>query len=234
MERFELFGFLHILFLASVPCAAGFLVLLSKHFPHRQKVIRYLLAASLAFNELLSFGYKIHQGWLSFPNTLPLHLCDLTIWLTAFSLVSFNRRAFELVYYWGLAGTTMAILTPDPNALSTSVATVQFFLSHGGVVAAILFVAWSGQLLPRPNSFWKAFLILNAYAAVVGVFNWVFDTNYFYLCRKPAEGTLLDYLGPWPWYLLAGEVLALGLFVLLSLPLRKNSNLLPRNSQLPN
>ena len=41
-----------------------------------------------------------------------------------------------------------------------------------------------------------------------------------YLCGKPKGASLLDSLGPWPNYLLAGGVVALALFWLLWLPVR--------------
>jgi hypothetical integral membrane protein (TIGR02206 family) len=55
----------------------------------------------------------------------------------------------------------------------------------------------------------------------VGIFNLAFGTNYMFLCEKPSGTTLLDAMGPWPWYLLAGEVLAAALFWLMWLPWRE-------------
>jgi uncharacterized membrane protein YwaF len=61
---------------------------------------------------------------------------------------------------------------------------------------------------------------VNAYAAAVLAFDLAFGTNYMYLREKPAAGTLLDLLGPWPWYVLAGDGVALALLWLLHLPFR--------------
>jgi hypothetical integral membrane protein (TIGR02206 family) len=63
-------------------------------------------------------------------------------------------------------------------------------------------------------------LVLNIYAALVGLFNAWYHTNYMYLCEKPEGASLLDWLGPWPWYILSGEAVALALFSLLWLPFR--------------
>ena len=61
---------------------------------------------------------------------------------------------------------------------------------------------------------------LNLYALSVGTVNAIMGWNYGYLCHKPYAPSLLDLLGPWPWYLLAIELLALVTFLILYLPWR--------------
>ena len=60
--------------------------------------------------------------------------------------------------------------------------------------------------------------MLNVYLVVVTAINYALGSNYMYTLQKPHTASLLDLLGPWPWYLLWAEFLALLLFTLLYLP----------------
>lgn len=201
--------------LAGVPAAAFVLVRLAELVPSGPQGVRIALASVLVVTDLLWYAYVLFRGWVSFPYGLPLDLCDLAVWLTAAALLTERPLVRELAYYWGLAGSGMALLTPDLGVPVESLGGMYFFASHGLVVASILFLCWSGQLRPRPRSFLSAFGILNIYAAAVGLFNAVFSTNYFYLCDKPTGVSMLDWMGPWPWYILSGEMVAFLLFALL-------------------
>ena len=48
-----------------------------------------------------------------FADVLPFHLCSTAIMATAVLMLSRNRLAYELAYFWGFSGTLQAILTPD-------------------------------------------------------------------------------------------------------------------------
>jgi hypothetical integral membrane protein (TIGR02206 family) len=120
----------------------------------------------------------------------------------------------------GIAGTAQAVLTPELWAAMWSYPTAYFFLAHGGVIAAVLMMIWSGAV--RPRAPWRAFALVNVWAVAVGVFNAAFGTNYMYLCRKPSAASLLDAFGPWPAYIAVGEVFALALFWLMYLPFARS------------
>ncbi len=219
--RLESFSTLHLGIVAAVPLTAWALAALARDRPRAARAIRLGLAAAIGLDELVWYAYSFAQGWVRPPHGLPLDLCEVVLWLTVYALVTSRTWALEAIYYLGLAGSGMAVLTPDVGAPFPSYPAIKFFVAHGSVVAAILFLVWTGQLRPRPGSWWRVLLGVNAYAAVVGILNARWGTNYMYLCRKPASSTLLDLFGPWPWYLVGAEAVALVLFWLLYLPVRR-------------
>ncbi len=219
-SNFRLFGPMHIAILSVAPAMAAILALLARRFRAGEKAIRLVLGVFLLLNAFLWYGYLAWHHWLSFPGSLPLELCDATLCLTIIALFTLSAAIFDLAYYGALAGTPMALLTPDLWEPFPSFSTVEFFVTHGMVVVAVLYLVWAGSARPRPGSVWRALLAGNAFALAVGVFNLIFKTNYMYLCWKPANPSLLDFMGSWPWYIASGEGIALVLFTLLYLPFR--------------
>ena len=220
-SQFQIFSLTHLVIIALVPLLAALLVWWSRNNDPAVNRIRIGLAAVILVDELVWYGYYLNQGWFTFPHSLPLQLCDITLWLTVYTLFTGSAKVYQLIYYWGLAGTTMAVLTPDVSTPPLSWLTLQFFVSHGGPLVGILFLTWRKISVPHKGSYWKAWLWLHVYAILIGVFNYVFHANYFYLCEKPSEVSLLELMGPWPVYILAADAIAFVMFWLLWLPFRK-------------
>lgn len=176
------------------------------------------MALLLMGSELYYYGYLHGRGWLRFPEQLPLQLSTITLWITVFALFTLSSWCFDLAYYYGLTGAWLSMVTPDLWAPVLSVATIQFFIDHGGVVVAVLFLVLAGEAKPSRKGIWRAFLALNVITLLVGLFDALYGTNYMFLREKPSHRTLLDFLGPWPLYILCADAMALVLFWLLHLP----------------
>ncbi|HLK32324.1 MAG TPA: TIGR02206 family membrane protein [Terriglobales bacterium] len=226
----KLFGPLHIAILAAIPALAGLLAWLCRRSRAWGLWIQRCLGAFLAANELIWYVYKFHYEGLRFPEGLPIQLCDFTLWTTVFAAFTLTNWAVDFAYFAGLAGSSMAVITPDLWAPAASYPTIYFFLAHGGVIATILTLWWGRLARPQTGSAWRAFLVLNVYAISIGAFDFIFKTNYFYLRGKPANPSLLDYLGPWPVYILAGEGIAALLFWLLALAFQHSREPEPASS----
>jgi hypothetical integral membrane protein (TIGR02206 family) len=218
---FVLFGPLHLAIIASIPIA---IVLLSRFVRRSQRAAirsRMALGSLLALNELIWYSFLIHHNDVGFPDRLPLNLCDVTLWLTVLACFTLAGWATEVAYFAGAGGALMAVLTPDLWAAALSYPTAQFFVAHNGIVIAVGTLVFGGMVKLNNRSMWRALGVVNIYGMCVGAFNAAFGSNYMYLCRKPESASPLDYLGPWPVYILAGEAAALIIFALLALPFRR-------------
>jgi len=161
-----------------------------------------------------------HANRAELAYALPFQLCDAAIFVSAFALWTRKQLLVEITYFWGLAGTIQAIFTPDLPQHFPSFPFIQYYVAHGGVVAAaLLLVVGLGQW-PRRQAFLRVAAITVGYAAFVGLLDALTGADYLYLRAKPTSATLLDVMGPWPWYIGWAALVGMALFVILDAPFR--------------
>jgi len=215
----KLFGPLHLSLLAAIGLAGCVLVWECRRLERARAPVRLLLGGGLVVNEVVWLCYRYSLEGVHLWN-LPLQLCDVTLWMTAFACLTLARPLVEFAYFAGFAGAAMALITPDLMRPWPQYPAIYFFVAHAGIVIGIA-VLVVGRIAPlRNGAVWRAFGMLIGYAVLVGAFNAITRANYMYLCRKPGNASLLDAFGPWPVYLLAGAAAGLALFWLLWLPVR--------------
>ncbi len=155
--------------------------------------------------------------------SLPLALCDAALVVAAVACWHPGwQLGVELTYFWGLAGTLQAVLTPDLSAPFPTLEFFEFVVGHLAIVTAALFLVVGLRREPRPGAVWRVYAITVGYTAAVGLFDWVTGSNYMYLRAIPRHLSLLSVLGPWPWYLVSAAALALVLLLILDAPFRRH------------
>jgi len=180
-----------------------------------------LFAAALVVDEVSWWVFIAAGGSpAQAAQPLPLQVCDVAIFLAAAALWTRHPLLVELTYFWGLAGTLQALLSPDLPQHFPTYPYFQYYIAHGGVVAAALVVVVGLRIRPRRGAVAWTLGIAVAYAAFVGAVDAVTGADYMYLRAKPVTPTALDLMGPWPWYILEAAGLAVVLFAILDLPFR--------------
>jgi hypothetical integral membrane protein (TIGR02206 family) len=151
---------------------------------------------------------------------LPLQLCDVAILVAAAALWTRWPLLVEVTYFWALAGTVQALLTPELPQHFPTYPYFQYYVAHGGTVSAALVLVAGLRIAPRPWAVaWVAGITV-AFAAFVFAVDEATGADYMFLRQKPSSPTLLDELGPWPWYIVSATAVAIVLFAVLDAPFR--------------
>ncbi len=217
-QTFDLFGVPHLASLSLIALLAVLLpISIRRLAPAAGHPLAYLIAFALLAQETSKLWIGVSNEGFS-VSLLPLQLCDLAVFLTAWMLISERRRVYEVVYYWGLGGSTQALLTPDLEQAFPHPAFLLFFIGHGLVVVGVLYATIVFRLRPQIDSIPRVALITLGLATAVFVVNLWLDTNFMYLMAKPDRPSLLDWFGPWPWYLVGLIAAALVSFFVLYAP----------------
>jgi hypothetical integral membrane protein (TIGR02206 family) len=136
-----------------------------------------------------------------------------------------TRRLQALAYFWGLALSTQAFITPDLAGGPESISFWAFWLYHLFVVGAGVYVIAVQRFRPEWQDLRFAVVAGIVYVAIVFLVDAIFGVNYGYLGRAtPTRPTLLDVLGPWPCRVLVMMLLASAAMTLLWLPWGRRRN----------
>ena len=217
---FVMFGTPHLVVLAILFLACLGVTLWRKRFSEEQRLwFRYGLGTLLLVNEIAWHLWNIAVGRWTVQTMLPLHLCSLLVFTSAYMLFTRNEWIYEFSYFMGIGATIQAILTPDLGIYGfPHFRFFQTFISHGGMFLAAIYMTAVEGLRPTWRSLVRVIITLNLYMIPVTILNFLIGSNYLYTAHKPETPSLLDVLGPWPLYILSVELVGLAVCLLLYLP----------------
>jgi hypothetical integral membrane protein (TIGR02206 family) len=155
----------------------------------------------------------------SIDYSVPLQLTDLATMVAAYALWSQKQWAYVLTYYWGLVLSTQALISPALQGPDfPHYQFLAFWAIHLLVVWAAIYLTWGRGMRPDWRDFRFAVVVTLVWAAVTFTFNTIAGTNYGFLNRKPSTASLLDVLGPWPWYVVTAATLVCIVWALMTWP----------------
>lgn len=170
-------------------------------------------AVSLLFTEI-AYHLSLYVGGIwKIEDSLPFELSSISLLLTIILLWTGNRNLYVFVFFAGIGGALQAFLTPVLTINFPHFRFFHFFYTHGGVIITALYFTWIKGYAPKFKDIFKALLMLNIVAAFVYMMNFFTDGNYMFLREKPVTASLLDYLGPYPFYIISLEAVALIVFI---------------------
>ena len=219
---FILFGNVHLITMAIIVLVAIFLPLVCKNQSISNKSLISKIIAFIILSHVIISPYKdlyLLQNPYNWKEILPIHMCDLSeIFLAAF-LLGGPKILYKCAFFWGLAGASMAIITPDIPVIDLDYAF--FMIGHGMIVIGVMYATISLGNRPYAKdiltvSLITAFVLL----PIVYLINLILGepANYWYLIAKPAGASLMDAFPEPPYHLLITTPLAIATFCLIYIP----------------
>ena len=185
--------------------------------PWRPWVAR-LLGAVLLGDAVSYVLALVVAGTFSARTDLPLALCNVAVLVAAAACFWRLPVLVELTWFWGLAGTLQAVITPDLDVGFPHLVFFQYMVGHLGIVLAALFLVIGMGIRPRPGAVLRVLAVTALYTGFVGLVDGLSGANYMFLRSPPANWTLLRLLGPWPWYTVSAAAVAVVLVTALDAP----------------
>jgi hypothetical integral membrane protein (TIGR02206 family) len=218
--RFQIFSLLHISILAFTFITA----VLSAYIARKLLTQSWKNAAGKIFGIILILNYiaylihRINSGFWEVRYDLPMELCNWAVFATIIALFTKKKLFAEISYFWVMTGSVNAVITPELNVGFPHPYFFIFFIEHSGVIIACCYAVFGLKLYPGKWSVLRVFVISQIYFAAAFLVNLSLKANYGFLMSKPVSGSLMDYMGEWPLYLLTLQFTGLILFIIVYIP----------------
>lgn len=223
---FNLFSLPHISGLIILTCIYCILILRRHHIRDSQQLrqtLQVVAGSLMIIQEIILNIWRYKMGIWTLGTSLPLHLCSLSLMLGPFLYLTKSQKLFDLIYYWGI-GAFIALLTPDIGATGfPSFRYYQFFLSHGLILFEVIYMMAVYRMRPSSKSLKNTIIYTNLIMLGIGAINHLVGGNYFFIAKKPSTASFLDFLGPWPIYIIYMEIIAFAIFFLMYLPFARRN-----------
>ena len=174
--------------------------------------VTYLMGAILFFSSVITPLRTALNGDWNIVTDLPFHLCGISGLICSFlPFIKRKQFLFDFVFYTGIIGGIMSVLTPQMNGYDGShFAYLEYYVRHVLILLLPLYMFKNVNIKPSKYSSLKSFLILNILMIIIMPLNFYIGSNYMYLAEPPQVNNPLV-IGEWPFYLLWFEVFILGL-----------------------
>jgi hypothetical integral membrane protein (TIGR02206 family) len=182
-----------------------------------------IIAVAVVLAESGWWAINILNGSWTVQWSLPLHLCEAGCFLVAAALWWRLRFAFEMSYFWGLGGTLPGLFSPSIPGHFPEPVYFQYYAQHGLLVLGAFYLVVALRMRPARRAVFRVSIATALYAAAVGFVDFLTNGNYLFLRDLPPTRTALDYMGPWPWYIVTLTVAAIIVFNLLYLPFARSA-----------
>ena len=219
-DKFILFSNEHLITVGIGFISCILLVFLG-FFTEKKATFAKIVAIAVLGVKIAELLFRHHYYGETVAELLPLHLCPIVIILSIFMMLFHSEVLFQPVYFWSI-GAFFAILMPDIRDGMSNFASQSFFITHFFILFSTAYAFVHFRFRPTKAGFLCSFLLLVTLAFIMYFVNNKLGTNFLYVNHPPVTKSLMDFMGPWPYYIfsLAGIDIAISFFMYL--PFRKN------------
>ena len=219
-DKFILFSNEHLITVGIGFISCILLVFLG-FFTEKKATFAKIVAIAVLGIKIAELLFRHHYYGETVAELLPLHLCPIVIILSIFMMFFHSEVLFQPVYFWSI-GAFFAILMPDIRDGMSNFASQSFFITHFFILFSTAYAFVHFRFRPTKAGFLCSFLLLVTLAFIMYFVNNKLGTNFLYVNHPPVTKSLMDFMGPWPYYIfsLAGIDIAISFFMYL--PFRKN------------
>lgn len=134
---------------------------------------------------------------IDITTALPISICQTVMIFSPFLLLTKSQRLFDVFYFWGLCGTTNALITPAilDNFGPTKYRYYQFWIGHTGILIIVFYCLFILQMKITFKSLLRSITWLGLFSILaIYVNSAIPGANYLFLSGSEKGSSILDIL----------------------------------------
>lgn len=219
-DKFILFSNQHLITMG-IGFASCILLVFLGFFTEKKTALAKILSIAVLGIKIAELIFRHYYYKETVAELLPLHLCPIVVILSIFMMFFHSEVLFQPIYFWSI-GAFFAIIMPELRDGMTNFASQSFYITHFFILFSTAYAFIHFRFRPTKAGFIWSFVLLITLAFIMYFVNNKLGTNYLYVNHPPVTKSLVDFMGPWPYYIfsLAGIDIAISFFMYL--PFRKS------------
>jgi hypothetical integral membrane protein (TIGR02206 family) len=164
-------------------------------YEKNRRTFMLCLGVLILIQQILLYSWYAASNINMLKDGLPFYLCRTGSICIVYSLISNKKSLNFIVFFIGYLGGVIALLSPDTSGyLFPHVMYVQFFITHGGMLLAALFLRVVDGYVPDRKELKKIIIYILVYSSFVSILNPLVNGNYGYLETPPKSAHFFSLL----------------------------------------
>lgn len=160
-------------------------------FRHRISVkldvfIRRSIAVLMVGLEWIFYAWALSRGPFDL-SLLPLGVCAISMYVTAFTLWTNNEKVFQFIFPWALSGALISLVVADMHYTFPHFRYIHYFGNHGLFMLGNIYLYVVKKFTFNYRHLLRSSLILFVYAIIIYPVNILLGTNHLFLQEVPSE-----------------------------------------------
>jgi hypothetical integral membrane protein (TIGR02206 family) len=191
--KFSSYSFTHFFVLVLIFLSTIFFIKSKLWLKKNDKIFRYSFAVFLVTTELV-YKYWILDKINSYIELIPLNFCDVTLFITIYSLIKNNKTTANIGLYFSILGGILAIIFPTISYGPSHFRFFHYFAMHYFVIICNFHFVLTEKITISNKANINAIIYANGITLLVFIIDLILKQNWFYLIYSPVKA-ISDFLG---------------------------------------
>ncbi|MGL5348006.1 MAG: TIGR02206 family membrane protein [Peptostreptococcaceae bacterium] len=207
-NNFSSFGNIHIILLLIALVGSIYIIINKKE----NRAFELIIAGVLILQQASLYFWYFGSNYNILQEGLPLYHCRISILFVGLGMLFNNSKLIKIGSYWGIFGSTMALLFPsiDPFAFP-HITQFSFFIGHIFLLWGCIYILFVKNIGMSTVDLKTILVFTNVYHILMFMLNSNLTSNYGYMNHPPIS--ILNVLNPYVYSI--GVIITFNLIIII-------------------